>query len=125
MIYHVDAEPGTSVGSDADTPADTYVNYLTFPTFVKVKPVDIAKYVEVSPNPARAFANVVVSLTASNKVELNVYDVMGKFVMSNNYGQQSTGYHTYEVNTSNLTSGMYLFTVKIGNSQTSKKVVVE
>ena len=28
---------------------------------------------------------------------------MGKMVMSNNYGQQSTGYHTYEVNTSNLT----------------------
>jgi len=87
--------------------------------------VDIAKYVEVSPNPARDFANVVVSLTANEKVELNVYDVMGKLVMSNNYGQQSSGYHTYQVNTSNLTSGMYLFTVKIGNNQTSKKVVVE
>ncbi len=125
MIYHVDPEPGTAVGSDADTPSDTYVNYLTFPTFVKVKQVDIAKYVEVSPNPAQDHANVVVSLTASNKVELSVYDVMGKLVLNNNYGQQATGYHTYEINTSNLPGGMYLFTVKIGNSQTSKKVVVK
>ncbi len=125
MIYHVDPEPGTAVGSDADTPSDTYVNYLTFPTFVKAKQVDIAKYVEVSPNPAQDYAKVTVSLTASDKVELSVYDVMGKLVMNNNYGQQSTGYHTYEINTSNLTSGMYLFTVKIGNNQTSKKVVVK
>jgi len=50
---------------------------------------------------------------------------MGKLVMNSNFGVQTTGYHTYKMNTSSLTSGMYLFTVKIGDSQTSKKVVVE
>jgi hypothetical protein len=125
MIYHVDTEPGTAVGSDADTPSDTYVNHLTFPTFVNLKPVDLAKYVEVSPNPADDYANVVVSLNKADKVELNVYDVMGKLVISNNYGMQLTGYHTYEINTSNLTSGIYFFAVKVGDNQTSKKVVVK
>jgi hypothetical protein len=125
LIYHLDPEPGTAIGSDADAPSDTYVNYLTFNTFVSVKPVDIAKYVDVSPNPASEFANVVVSLTKNENVEINVYDAMGKLVIANNIGSQLTGYHTYKVNTSNLTSGMYLFTIKIGDSQTSKKVVVK
>jgi hypothetical protein len=125
MIYHLDPEPGTAIGSDGDEPSDTYINHLTFPTFVSVKPVDLAKYVEVSPNPARDFSNVVVSLTKADKVELNVYDVMGKLVISNNYGEQLAGYHTYQVNTSDLPSGMYFFTIKVGSSQTSKKVVVE
>ena len=125
MIYHLDPEPGTAIGSDGDAPSDTYVNYLTFSTFVSTKPVDIAKYVEVSPNPASEYANVVVSLTKNDNVEINVYDAMGKLVIANNIGSQLTGYHTYKVNTSNLTSGMYLFTIKIGDSQTSKKVIVK
>jgi hypothetical protein len=64
-------------------------------------------------------------LTKNENVEINVYDAMGKLVIANNIGSQLTGYHTYKVNTSNLTSGMYLFTIKIGDSQTSKKVVVK
>lgn len=130
FVAQLDAEPGTAVvtvaqGGDGDTFAENFMFYINFPTFVSAKKVDISKNVKVSPNPAHNFAKVAVSLTNSEKVELNVYDVMGKLVMSYNYGQQLSGYHTYEVNTSNLTSGMYLFTVKIGNSQTSKKVVVE
>jgi serine protease AprX len=78
----------------------------------------------ISPNPANDFADVLVSLSDPQKVQLNVYDVMGKQVISTSYGQQSSGYHKYQVITSELTSGVYLFTVKIGNSQTSRKVVV-
>ena len=126
LIYQLDPEPGLSIRGDEDpTFVDTYQNYLTFPTFVSNKPVNIAKDVMVSPNPANEYANVVVNLESASKVEVNVYDAMGKLVMNNNFGVQTTGYHTYKLNTSSLTSGMYLFTVKVGDSQTSKKVVVE
>jgi hypothetical protein len=125
LLYQVDPEPGMALRGDLDpTYTDNYYNYLTFPTFVSTKPADIAKDVMVSPNPATEYANVQVLLNNSSKVEVNVYDVMGKLVSNNNYGVQSTGYHTYKVNTSSLTGGIYLFTVKIGNSQTSKKVIV-
>jgi hypothetical protein len=50
---------------------------------------------------------------------------MGKFVIKNNYGVQTSGNHTFKVNTSSLTGGMYLFTVKTADSQISRKVVVE
>lgn len=125
IIYQLDAEPGTSLGGDADQASDNFLNYLNFPTFVKTKPLDIAKYVSVSPNPAHAFVNVVVSLHANEKVELAVYDVLGKQVLNYNYGEQFSGYHTYEVNVSDLPAGIYLFNIKIGNSQASKKVIVK
>jgi hypothetical protein len=126
LIYQLDPEPGLSVRGDEDPEyVDNYMNYLTFPTFVSAKPVDIAKDVMVSPNPATEFTNVQVLLTNASKVEVNVYDVMGKLVMTTNYGSQTSGYHTYKVNTTSLTSGLYLFTVKIGNNQTSQKVVVK
>ncbi len=126
FVYQLDPEPGLSVRGDEDpTYNDNYMNYLTFPTFVSNKPVDIAKDVMVSPNPASDFANVSVLVNNTAKVEVNVYDGMGKLVIANNYGLQTNGYHTYKVNTSALTSGMYLFTVKIGNNQTSSKVIVK
>ena len=125
FLCQMDAEPGTSVGDDADQPGDNYITYLTFPTFVSVKPVDIAKDVTVSPNPASEYANVQVMLNNAGAVEVNVYDVMGKLVMTNNYGQQSTGSHTYKINTSSLPAGVYVFSVQAGDSQTSKKVIVK
>ena len=126
ILYHVDPEPGTSIGSDEDPSGDNYVNYLTVisPFGPGVKPSDIAQDIMVSPNPAIEYADVQVLLNITTKVEVNVYDEMGKLVMANNYGEQTTGYHTFKVNTTSLTSGMYLFTVKTGSSRISKKVVV-
>jgi len=124
IVYQIDPEPGNSIGSDEDEPSDNYINYLTFPTFASVQPADISKDVMISPNPASDFADVLVSLLDPQKVEIEVFDVMGKLLLKQNHGQQSTGYHTFRLNTTTFTSGMYLFTVKIGNSQTSRKVIV-
>jgi hypothetical protein len=125
IICHLDPEPGIRFGIDQDEPGNNYVNYLTLYPPMSVQPIDSRLEVMVLPNPAHDFANVVVSLAKADKVELNVYDAMGKLVMKSNYGGQTSGNHTYKVNTSSLTGGMYLFSVKTGDSQTSRRVVVE
>jgi len=125
FVVQIDPEPGVAIAGDLDAYADNYIYHITFPTFVSVKPVDIAKDVTVSPNPASEYANVQVMLNNASKVEVNVYDVMGKLVMTNNFGQQSTGSHIYKINTSSLPAGVYVFNVQAGGSQTSKKVIVK
>jgi hypothetical protein len=125
FLCQIDGEPGLSAGPEKDEPVDNFITYLNFPTFVSIKPVDISKEVSVSPNPASEYANVQVMLNNSGKVEINVYDVMGKLVLANSYGQQTAGSHTYKINTSSLPSGVYVFNVKAGGSQTTKKVVVK
>ncbi len=126
FLCQIDPEPGTSVAGDLDAPGDNFLTYINFPTFVSNKPVvDISKNVSVSPNPASDYAKVLVLCSATSKVELKVFDVMGKLITSQNYGQQATGYHTYTVNTSSLPSGIYLFNVKIGENETTRKVIVK
>jgi hypothetical protein len=124
FLCQIDSEPGTSIGTDLDPAGDNYIYYITFPTFVSVKPVDVVKNVSVSPNPAADFANVQLTLTESRKVELKVYDVLGKLVINNNYGVLSSGAQTLNVSTSQLPAGIYLFNVQVGNSKTTKKVIV-
>ena len=125
IIVQVDPEPGVGLAGDLDAWGDNYMYHITFPTFVSVKPIDIAKDVNVSPNPATEFANVEVNLNSASKVEVNVYDVMGKLVLANNYGQQASGSHIYKINTSSLPAGVYVFNIQASGSQTTKKVIVK
>jgi hypothetical protein len=130
FLCQVDAEPGTAVvtvanGGDGDLYGDNYIYHLTFPTFVNVKPVDIARDVLVSPNPASDFTNVNITLADSRKVELHVFDAMGKLVVNTDLGELSSGNHTIKVSTALLPAGIYLFNVQAGTSQTTKKVIVK
>jgi hypothetical protein len=125
FLCQIDSEPGTSVGADADQPGDNYMTYITFPTFVSNKPVDIAKDVTIAPNPAQDYTNLNITLTDSRKVQLNVYDVMGKLVVNTDMGKLSSGNHTIKVSTSLLPAGIYLFNVQSGTSQTTKKVIIK
>jgi hypothetical protein len=125
FLCQIDSEPGTAIGADADEPGDNYMTYITFPTFVNVKPADIARNVMVSPNPASDFTNVNITLTDSRKVELNVYDAMGKLVVTTDLGKLNSGDHSIRVSTSLLPAGIYLFNVQAGTSTTTKKVVIK
>jgi len=126
FLYHLDPEPGTAVGADGDDYGDNFVYYLTFPTFVgTTKPVDISKDVVISPNPASDYANIQISTPDNRKIELKIFDVTGRLVSRNNYGEIAGGTHTFKVNTESLPSGVYLFNVKAGASQTTKKVIVK
>jgi hypothetical protein len=125
FLCQIDSEPGTAVGADGDQPGDNFMTYITFPTFVSVKPADIAKDVTIAPNPAHDYTNLNITLTDSRKVELNVYDVMGKLVANTDLGKLSSGNHTIKVSTGMLPAGIYLFNVQSGTSQTTKKVIVK
>lgn len=126
ILYHIDAEPGTSIGADADPPGDNYVNYLTIPTFgPAVKPADMTKDVLISPNPATDYADIKVLLNTSAQVDTKVYDAMGKLVLNCSFGEQAEGHHSLRVNLQPLGSGIFLLAVRIGNYQTTRKLIVE
>jgi hypothetical protein len=126
FLCQMDAEPGTTIGADADEPGENYMTYITFPTFVGLKPaVDIAKDVVISPNPASEYANVQVSLQDNMKVEVNIFDAMGRLVKSTNYGRLAAGTHILKTDTGALPSGFYLFSIKAGANQTTQKVIVK
>lgn len=77
------------------------------------------------PNPASDFATVMVHTMEAKDLQIDVYDVMGKLVISENYGEVSTGRQTYDLNTNALESGIYMIRITSGNSVTDKKLIIQ
>ena len=79
--------------------------------------------VTVYPNPANNAANVSIELTNDAAVSINVTDLSGKVVFSSDLGTVN-GTQNVQVNTSTLTSGVYMVNVNIDGSLSTQKLVV-
>jgi hypothetical protein len=77
------------------------------------------------PNPLAGQGTIQFTLPASGHATLDIYNVMGQKVMSLVNGFTSTGTHYVNVNTSDLPSGTYYYTLKWnGTSETRTMSVV-
>ena len=76
------------------------------------------------PNPASNMTKIMVTGKTNQPIQLTVSNMLGQVVYTN---QEQSGalLHTFNVNVSNFDSGIYLYTVKIGNKTTTKKMMVE
>jgi PKD repeat protein len=79
----------------------------------------------VYPNPFETQANVSFSLENEKKVELNVYDMIGKQVMSLTNGNLSGGLHRYMIDGSDLGAGVYFVKLKADNRESVMKVILQ
>jgi len=73
------------------------------------------------PNPFNPSTNLVFDVVAENVVNLTVYNAMGQEVATLVNGTMAAGRHTVSFDAANLTSGLYFYTVKIGNEFTATK----
>ncbi|MBL0062473.1 MAG: T9SS type A sorting domain-containing protein [bacterium] len=73
------------------------------------------------PNPFNPSTSLVFDVVAENVVNLKVYNAMGQEVATLVNGTMNAGRHTVNFDATNLTSGLYFYTVKIGNEFTATK----
>jgi hypothetical protein len=76
------------------------------------------------PNPANNSTRISYELKNSENVTILLTDITGRTVMTLNEGSKSAGNHVADVNLTDLTSGTYFYTLKTGNSQATKKMVI-
>lgn len=77
------------------------------------------------PNPADNSTTIVFELSRSSNVNLGVFDITGKQVMSLPMGMVSSGQHEISLDLDKLNSGMYFFTLQAGNNKLSRKMIVQ
>ena len=77
---------------------------------------------EVYPNPANGVAHVDINLTQATSVAVNVYNALGQIVYTNAEGQMTAGNHTFDVDFTNLESGIYLVDVITGSKKITTRV---
>lgn len=77
------------------------------------------------PNPFALNTTINYSLKEKAAVSLSVYDVTGKLVAEQFEGSKTAGNHAIKFNSDNLNSGVYYYSLKVGeNTSASMKMVI-
>jgi hypothetical protein len=92
--------------------------------FAGVDEIASASGVSMFPNPANNETSLNYNLNASANVAMEIVDVNGKVVFTENFGQQETGSYKFDVSTANLSNGLYVYSIFVDGVATTKKFVV-
>jgi hypothetical protein len=76
------------------------------------------------PNPAPGHSSVAVNLAKGDALSLKVTNTTGQMVYFSNKGDVAPGQHTFAIDCSSWTPGIYFYTVQSGKSVVTKKMVV-
>lgn len=76
------------------------------------------------PNPFNPSTTIKFSIMENAKVELKVYDIIGREIKTLINGELNAGSHSIQFDASNLPSGMYIYEVRSGNFLQSRKMLL-
>ena len=76
------------------------------------------------PNPATGETTIRYTLENGGDVQLDIFDVTGKVVMSFDQGTQAGGSYQINFNTSNLEAGVYFYTLNVDGQKVTRRMVV-
>lgn len=131
MLYQTDNLPGNSIVPTDGPMHDPVLNNMVYLT-ISPLPVNVsetpAQSMEVSqnfPNPFNGKTYVEVTLNAASNISMEVYTLTGQKVAMNDYGFQTTGIHTIAIDGSQLTTGIYFYTITAGENKVTRKMMVD
>jgi hypothetical protein len=97
---------------------------LTFPSCpTEVAPVDLA-LADNYPNPFNPTTTIDFSIAEPTDVSLVVYNINGEVVANLVDGEMSVGNHSVTFDASNLSSGVYFYTLRAGDFVATKKMTL-
>jgi len=127
IMYNTDFEPGVALDEDHEY-VDNKTRVAHFKLFVDVG-VDEASALNFTvsqnvPNPAVSSTSIKVNTEANGAINLNVVNLLGQVIYQENVTTNSHSY-TFNVNVSDFDSGIYFYTVEIGNNTVTNKMIVK
>ncbi|PKP30883.1 MAG: hypothetical protein CVT99_11230 [Bacteroidetes bacterium HGW-Bacteroidetes-16] len=131
ILYQTDNMPGNSLQPNTAPTHDPVLNNMVYLT-VSPLPVNVNENVgqslEISqnyPNPFNGKTYVEVTLNKASNVSMEVYTLTGQKVAMNDYGFRAAGSHNIAIDGSQLTTGIYFYTVTAGESKVTRKMMVD
>ena len=131
LTWQTDDQPGLAVRGDEDPYGENFIRFMKIykADVVGVKETkNILSQTDVSqnfPNPFNENSTVVVNLSEKADLSLEVINITGQKVYELKTRNGSVGANILTIDGSNLTSGVYFYTVKAGDSSVTKKMIVE
>jgi len=125
-FYQADSIPGLALNDDHVYIENRMIVVEYSPHYVGVNGHKIVNF-KVSqniPNPASHSTTIIVETETTGVISLSISNLLGQ-VVHHESGVNSTSNHTFNVNVSNLDSGVYFYTIKIRNNFLTKKMIVQ
>jgi hypothetical protein len=76
------------------------------------------------PNPFNPSTSIKYTLAEKSNVILKIYDVLGNEIATLVNSEKEVGPHEVNFEASNLSSGLYIYTIQAGNFTASKKMML-
>lgn len=130
LVYNNDASPGLAFSGDHDWQENRMV-YAKIPKTDYwwvgiVEPVNEAAFTSaIYPNPVSTFGKVRIELKNTSDITLMLSDLTGKQVWKNEIGTVSAGAHQYDLDASQLPSGVYFLRVNTAEMSRTEKLIVK
>lgn len=90
---------------------DWALDNMPEPEAVNTKKVDVIK---VGPNPTEGIVNFSLSLKSNAEVQVNIYDITGKFIKTHNSGVLPAGNNSITFDVSELSQANYIYEIVAG-----------
>ena len=100
------------------------IDAVLVPTTLSVEDITALNSLKVFPNPAIDKFTVALDMAESKRVVIDVMDITGKTVYTENLGVLSPGNSIQTLDVNGLESGMYMVTITVGNDQATTKLQV-
>jgi hypothetical protein len=78
-----------------------------------------------TPNPASVSTKISYKLNNRADITITIADITGRTIISLNKGVQNQGNYNEEIDLSKFASGTYFYTLKVGENQKTKKLIVK
>ena len=75
------------------------------------------------PNPAKEVLNVKLSIASNKDVEISLFNLQGRKILSS-VSKVSNSIFTKEIDTKNISSGIYLLSIQQGNKKATRKIII-
>lgn len=128
LVYQYDIDPGIASWGSQHPYVENTIGYISFPLiYTSVNdvrsndPVVSQNY----PNPFAGISTVMVKLTTTAELSLEVTNVAGQKVYEIPAKKVNAGTHLLKIDGSKLTKGIYFYTVKTGEKSATKKMIVD
>jgi hypothetical protein len=131
ILYQSDNMPGNSLQPSTAPTHDPVLNNMVYLT-VSPLPVNVNENVSQSleisqnyPNPFNGKTYIEVTLNKASNVSMEVYTLTGQKVAMNDCGFKAADSHNIAIDGSQLTTGIYFYTVTAGESKVTRKMMVD
>jgi lysyl endopeptidase len=120
--YQVNDFEGNMIIQEDDL-SDEEMNDFAGEEALSVEELNISDF-SIYPNPANEMAHMAMNLLEANTVIIEVVNLLGKVVYSEEMGNLPAGNHLFNVDVASFRTGLYLFNIYIGTQKVTERVSV-